>query len=381
MKVLFDHQIYTYQRYGGISRYFSELMNGFAASADIDFDIGLCFSDNEYIKNKAYVNAKTLPMDSKQSYLSLLRIGLMYFANACKSISRLTAQDFDVFHTTFYDPYFLKYLGQKPFVVTIYDMIPERYPQLFPINGLYSKLVTSRWIEKKRIIAQRANAIFAISENTKKDLIEIFNIDSEKIFVTHLGNSLSPNPLGSEQIAGTFPPRYILFVGTRNAYKNFHNFISAVKPLLDQDLSLDVVCVGGGFFKEGELRLLDSTMLRDRVYQCTISDAKLAKLYSNAQFFVFPSYYEGFGIPILEAFACGCPAAISDASCFSEIAGDAAIYFNPHCTDSITQAMHELLHNLDLREKLRAKGKERLKLFTWKKTVAQTIQLYSNILR
>ena len=377
MKVLIDHQIFSYQRFGGISRYFYELAEEFTHSKTISFDLGITFSDNQYLKNARFLKLRNLWFPTSEQY-KIIRLGFLYSLNRYNCIKKLRKQDFDIYHASFYDPFFLKYLGSKPFVVTIHDMTPERFPELFPKDSLYARMVTSRWIEMKKLLSQKATAIFTVSENTKKDLVELFNIDPNKVTVTYLGNSLRLDPANTKVCPG-FPSRYILFVGSRNSYKNFVSFIKAVKPLLLDDKSLHVVCVGGGEFTVIEKNLQDFIMVKEQIHQFSLSDDMLASAYKNALIFVYPSFIEGFGIPILESFACECPAAISNTSCFPEIASDAAQYFDPYNADSITDAIKHIVYDPLLRDELRAKGKERVKHFTWERTARQTAEIYSAI--
>jgi glycosyltransferase involved in cell wall biosynthesis len=177
---------------------------------------------------------------------------------------------------------------------------------------------------KKEIVIQNADAIIAISESTKKDIINIYDVDSSVIDVIHLASSLDSVEL-SKGLA--LPARYIVFVGNRSVYKNFNFFIRSVSLLLLNNRDLHIVCAGGTTFDRGELDLLKGLGIFGQVHHYPINDSILRTIYSRAELFVFPSLYEGFGIPMLEAFGVGCPVAASRSSSLPEVGGDAARYF------------------------------------------------------
>jgi glycosyltransferase involved in cell wall biosynthesis len=285
----------------------------------------------------------------------------------------------DIYHATFYDPSAVLALRGAKLVVTVLDMIPEHFPDYFHTTGLYGRFVTKRWIAGKRKLCERADAILAISETTKRDVIAFYGIDPDRITVTHLGNRLVSDR--SEPRLSGFPDRYLLFVGTRNTYKNFPFFVEGVAPVLANDPSLHVVCIGGGAFDTTERSLIERIGLTDRVVQHSVSDRELAACYAHAVAFVFPSLYEGFGIPILEAFGCGCPAIVADASCFPEIAGDAARYFDPKDRESLRAAVAEIIDKPVVADELRRKGRERARAFTWEATAQKTIAVYRELCR
>ena len=171
---------------------------------------------------------------------------------------------------------------------------------------------------------------------------------------------------------------YILFTGQRYEYKNFKNFIKAVAPLLIR-YNLRFICTGQDFTKN-EIILLNKYKIQDRTISKYVFEEELQDIYAKALIFVFPSLYEGFGFPILEAFASGCPAVLSNTSCFPEIAEDAAIYFDPYSVEDMREKIKKVLLDSDLQTSLIEKGYERVKFFSWEKTVKQTFQLYSDVL-
>lgn len=314
MKILYDHQVFTWQKYGGISRYFYELIKEFDKGDDITISTSLVFSNNHYISDGRLV--KHFKLFPNKEFRGKQR--LMTPFNKIATLRQLKKQNFDLFHPTYYDPYFLKYIGDKPFVLTIYDMIHEKFSEMF--------LPSDKTSERKRLLVEKATKIIAISESTKKDLIELFGTDESKIEVVYLGNSMFSKP--DAQINFQIPKKYILFVGSRGGYKNFEGFIKSVASILNQNKELFVVCVGGGKFTSGEMQLLSDLTITEQVVQYNLDDESLAYLYKNALAFIFPSLYEGFGIPVLESFACSCPLLYNNTSSLPEIAGDGADNFS-----------------------------------------------------
>jgi glycosyltransferase involved in cell wall biosynthesis len=367
MRILFDHQIFISQIYGGISRYFIELMKNFENDNEIECELSLKHSNNYYLKKLTNFSYKTF----FENFSFKGKYRLLNILNKRTSKKCISKGNYDIFHPTYYDPYFLEYIGNKPFVLTIYDMIHEIYPEMFS-----SKDKTS---ERKKILAQKATKIIAISENTKKDIIKFLGIGENKIEVIYLGNPFDINNSSSDKINIDLPEKYILFVGSRVGYKNFYLFVETITPLLIKDNELKVVCVGGGNFKEIEKEKFKRLNIIDKIYQYSVNDNILAYIYQKAVAFVFPSLYEGFGIPILESFACGCPVICSRISSLPEAAGDATIYFDPTDKLSMANNIRKVIYNDDLRKQLVNKGTERVKKFTWEKTAKQTKKIYESV--
>lgn len=378
MRVLFDHQVFSYQARGGISRYFAELMNQFRRIDGLSFDLALIYSPCEYLRRPDGTPFGDLATAYGRS--EKLRFLARYLHNRRVSNCALRRGAYDVFHPTFFDPSCVRALGDRPYVLTLHDMTPEAFPELFPRSTLYDRLVTARWIDGKRTLARGAAKIIAISENTRSDVIRYYGVDPAAVEVVHQAGALDLSAAASA--AARVPPRpFLLFVGVRSGYKNFAAFARAIAPLLERDADLVVVCVGGGAFTSAESTLLGSSGHRDRYLQFRASDAELAALYRAARAFVFPSRYEGFGIPILEAFSCGCPCAISRASSFPEIAGDAAAYFDPDDQESMTEGIRTVLDDEEHRRELVRRGLARARMFSWEATARKTVAVYEAVCR
>lgn len=360
-KILYDNQMFTFQRFGGVTRYFADLMYNLPAG-EFTFDIPMRYCENHYL-TETYGQKY-----DKISFPGNYRIRRRIYQLTNKHISwkAIKFNDYDIFHPTYFNPYFLKSIKrrQKPFVLTIHDMTFERYPQ--------DVLIYDRTIpHKKRLIAE-ADHIIAVSENTKRDIVELLGTDPSRISVVHHGY---------RDIVRATPQifdRYVLYVGERKGYKNFFPWLSAIRPIFNLDPNLKVVCTGI-MFTTSELKLFKKWNIADRLVHISANDAQMASLYKYALCFVFPSHYEGFGIPILEAFANGCPVCLSNASCFPEVAGDAALFFNPGDAQSMQDTLKELLVSNTLRDELRRKGLQRSKEFTLEKMVERTCDVYRKV--
>lgn len=166
-----------------------------------------------------------------------------------------------------------------------------------------------------------------------------------------------------------------LFVGDRTFYKNFQLLLEAFSIVHQKNQYLHLVCTGKPF-SDSELQQISNLKIASNTRQITINDKDMSELYSRALLFVFPSYYEGFGIPILEAYACNCPVALSNATCFPEIAGNAGAFFDPHSITSIANTITEIIGDENKRTKLIQAGQERLKLYSWEKAARETENVY-----
>jgi glycosyltransferase involved in cell wall biosynthesis len=377
MKVLYDHQTFTWQKYGGISRYFAELINYFNASGKAKCAVSLVCSNNYYLIDHNIVR----PSYPSRKMENIFSMRTKYSINKAKSRVELFKGSYDIFHPTYYDTYFLRYIKKnKPYVLTIHDMIHERYPELFERTNKIS--------EYKKTLACHATKIIAVSENTKKDILKLYDIDEGKIEVIHHGCSIiggnetnfSHRIERDNSIRPILPKRFILFVGDRHSYKNFFTLMNSIAPILKNDDGLFVVCAGSRTFSDYELAYFNNLAVKHKIVHIPVNDSILAQIYQRALVFVFPSLYEGFGLPILESFSRGCPVALSNSSSFPEVAKDAAIYFDPCNKSTIEEAILKIIYDEELRDILRRKGYEILKDFSWQKTAEKTLSLYKNIL-
>lgn len=361
MKILYDYQTMCLQKFGGISRYFYEVADNLDKSNKCKICIGAKYFNNFYFKK--YFEDRGIKYYTGTGKVSKV-------ANITNLIWQLVHR-YDIFHATYYNKYGFKFNFGAKKVTTIHDMIPEKYTDV--IAGM------EEVIEQKKWHIYQSDKIIAVSNQTKEDILAMYpDIPESKIVVIYHGNSMKFD----EQKRGTikFPSKYILFVGNRDYYKNFLKMIEGLSGIFARNQDLNLVCVGGGAFKESEKECLIKNGMWERTEQFSCDDTDLAWAYHNAECFVFPSKYEGFGIPILEAWACDCPIALANASCFPEIAGDAAEYFNPDDADDISRVVSKLLESDQHRSYLVQKGKDRLKSFSWEKAAEQTVAVYHSLI-
>lgn len=378
MKVLYDLQAFDMQTHGGVSRCFAELYSH--RPAFVDAHISVKETDNVYLQELGFPPKGTLyknflcDKDTKlKHFLFKLKYNIQY-----GKFSRLDKRplinlfvkkgDFDIFHPTFFDDYFLPFLGKKPFVITVHDMIPE----IFSID--------KHQVEQKLAIIPKATHIVAVSERTKQDLVRIMHVPEEKVSVIYHGSDEEPYmPSTTAPIA----EEYILFVGTRYEYKNFKAFCKSCVVILKRHPQLKIVCTGVPFSPE-EFQFFESLGIKDRmVHKFVQTRQELFDLYHYAITFVYPSKYEGFGIPILEAYKADCPVMLNRASCFPEIAGDAAVFFDLNSEKSDFEEQFETLYRLtgDERGELIQRQRERMKLYSWSKSAAQLADVYKEVLK
>ena len=365
MKILFDHQIFGIQNFGGISRYFFEVASKLAELEGVKSILPFPFSNNGYLVQPGPLRKSTFFSDHriKGKHHALRMI------NRLSTSIALRRGNYQVFHPTFFDPFFLEPLGRKPFVLTVYDMIHEIFPEYYDTRDK-----TAEW---KKVLMHKASAIIAISNHTKQDILRFHDIDERKIRVIYLSDSFHAG-FSSEQVLG-LPFRYFLFVGSRIRYKNFQSMVRGLAPLLTRDPTLHVVCVGGDEFNSAEKELFSGLGLEGRFIFKSVDDSRLAYIYEKALALIFPSLYEGFGIPILEAFRSRCPAILAKSSCFPEIAVDAALFFNPGDPDDLAFAAARLLAEPALRADLIEKGRARAADFSWDKTALETLEVYRSV--
>ncbi len=360
MNILYDHQIFANQRYGGISRYFYEIASRIAAWENVYLYEG--FHINEYGLEKVdrinVIQAIKKPEVPKTSRI-------FRWLNDMQLRWQLKKNKYDIYHPTYYSDYETE---NCKLVLTVYDMIYELFSQYF--SG------ASEVIEAKEKIIKKADRIIAISEATKRDLVSIHNIPTEKIDVVYLGNSLNL-PVTENRL---IKEPYFLYVGARAHYKNFNRMIEAFSNSHYRD---DLICVvfGGGIFTREENEMIEKLKLQNRIVQLSGDDSKLANLYKYAEAFIYPSEYEGFGLPLLEAMHYGTPVLTGNASSLPEVAGDAAMYFVPQEIDDIRHVMETVFGDEHLRSDLAAKGIRREKRFSLEKCAEETLGVYKKALQ
>lgn len=358
MKIAFNHEIFCLQGYGGISRYFARLAEQLTLTHNTKIFTGL--HQNYYLQD-----FPTKVVCGKYVNYTKRHIRKLKKMNNTFAHMGIKLWQPDIVHQTYY---YDLYQYNKPTVTTIHDMIHELYCNEFPPNDITA--------DCKKKIANNASHIIAISQSTKKDLIELLGIDENKISVIYHGFDRFDD---KELVTPIFKNPYLLYVGHRSGYKNFENLIKALAfGGLMKDVEL--VAFGGGTWTMQELQLFQKLNInQQKIHQIGGNDSILANLYKNAMAFIYPSKYEGFGIPPLEAMALNCPVISSNTSSMPEVIGDAGHYFNPNDVDFIIQSIREVVYDDKLKSTLIKLGNERLKMFSWQKCAEQTLEVYNKL--
>jgi len=362
IRVAFDHRIFLYQKHGGVSRYFVRLVEHlpeFGVASRVLASLHI----NEHLQDlpRHLVWGARLRESRNQERFGR-RIGEALFA----PLSRLHRAQ--IAHETYFSPVRIAPTS-VPVVLTVYDMTYELYPNIANAQQL---------IANKQDAIRRADRILCISENTRKDLLRFYPEAADRASVTLLGFD---SDFSARFTGGSPHPRpYLLYVGMRwRVYKNFTALVEAfgAAPQLSD---FDLVCIGGGPFTHEERDLFRRSEVGDRVIQREADDQALKSWYRNAVLFTYPSLYEGFGIPPLEAMAADCPVVCVRASAVPEVCGAAAEYAEPGDTDSLREALVRVALSADRASALREAGRERLKLFSWRECARQTSEVYRDLL-
>lgn len=363
LKIAFDHQIFSWQRYGGISRYYKNLVEGLK-SLDQNPHIFAGYYQNNYISK---LSANLVSGKRVNKFLPKTTHLINPF-NHYLMEQKINTWKPDIIHETYYSNFFSN-LKNFIRVTTVYDMIHELFPDSF------SKLDRSSYWKKKTL--NRVDHIICISHNTKKDLVDIMNINERKISVVHLGID---KQFFSDEIHDfnfLFDKPYFLFVGKRSKYKNFDGLLRAFAASSRLKSDFNIVTFGGENFSKSEREFTKSLGLNDdHIKHFNGDDRILAYLYKNAKALIYPSFYEGFGIPPLEAMASNCLVISSDRSSMPEIIGDAGVYFNPDSIEDMRNVIENISYSDTKINQKKLLGTERLKFFSESKLARETLDVY-----
>lgn len=366
MRIAFDHQIFGWQEYGGVSRYAFELAKALAYGCGQDVSIVCPLYVNQYLAeagSRRLVSGIKVPVFPKSGRIYRAVNSLL----AWPEIRRFRP---DIVHETYYSARSVAPRGSTV-VLTVYDMIHERFPENFSFAD-----PTRR---EKEIAVARADHVICISEQTRTDLVEYLGVLPEKTSVVPLGFALTPSDAGALPHVADVRP-FLLYVGSRGGYKNFVGLLQAYASSRLIKGECDLICFGGGDFSAKEREAIGKLgSVAERVRQVAGDDGLLASYYRRARAFVYPSRYEGFGIPPLEAMSLGCPVACSNVSSIPEVVGNAAELFDPADTDSIRMAIERVVSDEARRTQLIARGTQRLTMFSWQRCAEQTLDIYQRI--
>lgn len=340
----------------------SELMN-----LDQDFDFSL-YSYADSFQTK-YPD-KTIPVDSALSpdrgFSGHIKRILWYQTALNQQLKRQPA---DLFFSPVYEGIFFPHVPQ---IVTVHDLIPLKYPELSPKWKYY-------YLYALPFLLKQSQRIICVSEYTKQDIVSNYKLNPESIAVVYNGydrDLFFPQP--NESILRKYNlDKYLLYVGDMRFYKNLSRTLEAFDRLPLKDYQFVITGKKDDFFYPKIERQTAQLSAKERIlFLDYVPTEDLPGLYSMAQSLVFASLYEGFGLPVLEAMACGCPVITSRSTSIPEVGGDSVFYVDPYNVDDIAQGMYQILTKVQLRESLRHKGIKRSQLFSWDKTAKKVRDLF-----
>ena len=374
MKIFLDAIMFSKEREGGISRLFREVV---PLITEIDSGVNFLL----YLRQK--VRTKHLPESEGITHLyepSLKPWKWLFHTTKVQDAFLERAYQRakpDIFQSTFFT---IPDSICTPFVITVHDMLDELYlgVENTPLQRQHAQL-------KSKCIAA-ADLIFSVSHCTTNDILKFYDIDPKKIVTVHHGVGLQFREIDIEEKKQDFLKKhglirpFFLFVGMRSQRKNFIGMLKAYAEFKYKN-EMDLVVVGGEEeLQPWEFDLIARKALGDHIKHIKwLSDNDLVLAYNSAKAFVYPSLYEGFGLPLLEAMACGTPVIASQTSSIPEVAGEAARYFNPHEVEDIVRAMDDVL-DTNTAKTLADRGRERAKEFTWNNTAQKMLGAYKQLL-
>ncbi len=366
-RIVFDARMW---RHAGIGRYISDLSDSLISNVS-EFDF-IFLSDSGFLKNipkKSQANSKFFFRRASSGIYGLLE----------QAEVLVKSLDGDLLHVPHFNiPVFFP----KKLVVTVHDLIYLNEPGSFPSR--FGRAYTAAMFQ---MIEKKACAVIAVSGHTKQDLLERFcGVPPEKIFVIPEAASgrfkkvSDPDLLNKIRKKYSLREPYVLFVGSLKPHKNLSCLIEAMRSVRrQQKVPHELVVVGRRDAKYPDISQLIrlNTFVR---YLGEIPDSDLAALYSLTDLFVLPSLYEGFGLTVLEAMACGAPVLTSNRASLPEVVGDAGKTFDPLRVDALSGLLYTILKNKDLREEMSKKGLQRAALFSWEKAARETLRVYRQVL-
>lgn len=363
MRIAFDSQIFVNQSYGGISRYIVRIAQGLLGLGQ-QAKIFAPLHRNSYISSLASGAVDGKRLEAFPPKTTRLIIWYNHW------LARRKIADFkpNVIHETYYSKFDCA-PKKCPTVVTVHDMIHELFPDQFPIRDVTSAM--------KQKSVERADHVICVSENTKQDLIRLFGTSHKKITVVHHGfDQLESGRSHLLDLRLNGKP-FLLYVGNRAGYKNFSGMLKAVALSKRLISDFDIVAFGGGKFTDSELSLIRSLgYAPNQVSHIRGHDDLLGLYYQNAAALIYPSLYEGFGMPPLEAMANGCPVISSSTSSMPEIIGAAGNFFMPLELEDMRHSIEAVVYSDARISELRTLGKDRLKYFSWERCIHSTLNVY-----
>lgn len=338
--ILYDGIIYSLQRNGGVSVLYNELFSRL-------LETSCSYSVISYAGSMSFPCAE-----------NIVRVPRLF-----ERYRNVGFEGGDIFHSTYYRLPDSTSRRSTKVITTVHDYTYERY-----IGGI--KRQVHSW-QKNRAIS-RSDKIICVSESTKNDALEFSGVSEDRIEVIPNGVSADYFPIPDVTLPDV---SQVIFVGARQGYKNFDSVVKAVSLFKE----LVLVCVGGGGFDKKELAFLDTCLPSRYRHAGFLTNSELNIEYNKAMCLIYPSLYEGFGIPVLEAMNAGCPVIAVDASSIPEVAGDAALLIGSGAVEEIEAGICALMSD-DYRQSLISKGFVQAKKFSWDITYKKTMALYEQVL-
>ena len=346
MKILYDYEIFYQQKYGGISNYYFNLCKEMI-KLNNDLIVSCFLYKSKYISNlpKKYFNGLDVNYIPHTFNKFIESINHHYSKNIKKNFSP------DIIHQTYYS----NRIEPGKRVCTVYDLINEKFPEYFKNAEKISEL-------KKKTL-DNSDHVICISENTKKDLIDIFKVPDKKISITYLASPYT-NQINTN--SNKKFKNHLLYVGSRKAYKNFNGLLKAISLSKFLKNNYKIIAFGGEKYNKDDYEIIKKYKLdKSQVLFVNDKDYNLDFLYSNVDALIYPSIYEGFGIPLLEAMNFGCPVISSFKGSLREVGGNGINYFDPKNPENISEIIEKVICSEDMIKRSVLYGYERTKLFSW----------------
>lgn len=379
MKITIDARLYGPSKNRGLGRYVEQLVKNLeVVDRENDYTI-LLRKDNYNEYSPLNSRFRKIPADYKwYSFIEQIMMPI-----------KLRRLDCDLVHFPHFN---VPLICPKKFVVTIHDLIMYKFPneRATTRNQWFYKI--KYWLHKVviRSAVRRAERVIVPSEWTKKDVIQEFNVEPMKIRVVYLGFEVGAEENGKyrnwklKEDGGIFERfgirrPYLLYVGSAYPHKNLERLIQTFKLAREKHGDLQLVLAGQEDYFYKKLKAYGLQLTAGIVFTGRISNGELVELYHDAAVYISPSFYEGFGLPGLEAMSYGVPVISAKASCLPEIYGEAALYFNPHDENELFKKIEQLLGNENLKKSLVEKGFEQIKKYSWRRFAKETSAIYTQV--
>jgi len=373
MKILYDYQIFYDQEYGGPSRYFFNLAKKLIKKEDLKICAPIHI--NNYLNYLPKKNVYGVKINNNLAKKIPFKIKTPFNKYFIETLNKILTNHFiknykpDIIHQTFFNS--LKKTDTAT-VLTIHDLIHEKF------HAEYNR--DSNYKPKQKAI-ENADQIICVSKSTYIDLIKYYDVSKKKIKVIYHGYDFNfSDKYFSEKKSIEINKSYLLYVGKRKGYKNFVSFLKMYSLSNKLKKDFNIVCFGGGPLQKDEIKLIDNLNIKQNIFQIFGDDEKLSFLYKNARALIYPSKYEGFGLPVLEAMASNCPVICSNSSSLPEVGGDSVQYFDPYNQDEMNDVINTTIYSDTKLEELKKRGVLQSKLFSWDKCSSETLNTYKDLL-